>query len=154
MYLLPRLIVKGSQIKPDPDLPFDKQLELFEIFSTREIQRIVTALSRLLDCSVSVVEPNALPDPECQREAILWELEPVGYLEAKNANTNQLRGAADIFVILLKEAVRFRMASDLHLETVVADFDALQKRHIRAGSAHEQSEVFLYEDHLQMMRCA
>ena len=109
---------------------FDRQLQLSEIFPGKKLEEIKRALSRALDCDIEVVEPGTADKPHCNRVEILWDLEPLAYMESPEATTDQLKGCVEIFLLLLKEAVRYRMASDLHTETVHADYESLQEKHL------------------------
>lgn len=108
---------------------FDRQLQLSDIFSTKELDRISLALSSILDCEVEIVEPEAAVRSNCQRVEILWEIETIAYIQSRNATLKKLAGCVELFLILLKEAIRYRMASELHQETVAADFATLQEKH-------------------------
>ena len=108
---------------------FDRQLQLFEVFSQKELDRIKQALSLTLNCEVEVVEPGTAAQPDYRRVEILWELEPIACVESRLATPDQLKGCAEILLLFLKEAVRYRMASEIHLETVSADYEALQQKH-------------------------
>jgi len=108
---------------------FDRQLQLSEVFSENDLDRIRRALSLALNCDIEIVGPGDSPKPGLRRQEILWELEPIGSLESRTASPDQLKGCAGIFLLLLKEAVRYRMASELHVETMIADFEALQEKH-------------------------
>lgn len=111
------------------DIQFDRQLRLKDIFSEQERHRLQADISRLLGCPVEIVEPEAPARPGWLRAPIYWELEPIGYLEAENGGREQLDGAVDLLILLVKGAVRYRMASDLHLEAALADFKALRTKH-------------------------
>ena len=108
---------------------FDRHLQLSEVFSEKDLDRIKRALSLVLNCDIDVAEPGTTGKPNCQRIEILWELEPIACVESHEATPGQLKGCGEIFLLLLKEAVRYRMASELHLETVSADYEALQEKH-------------------------
>ena len=111
------------------DMQFDRQVRLKELFPERELARLQADFSVLLGCPAMIVDPDTPPSPGRQRAPINWELEPIGYLEAENASREQLRGAVDLLVLLVKGAVRYRMASDLHLEISKDDYETLQKQH-------------------------
>jgi signal transduction histidine kinase len=108
---------------------FDSQLELSEIFTENDLARIKQALSLAFSCTIEIVGLGTNAKPGWRRVEILWELETIAYLESAQATTVQLKGGADIFLLLLKEAVRYRMASKLHTETIIADFEVLQEKH-------------------------
>jgi len=109
--------------------PFDRQLQLSEVFSEKELDRIKRALSLVLNRTVEIVEPGTSRALDCQRVEIPWALEPIAYLESRDATLDQLKGCVTLFLLLLKEAMRYRMASELHMETVVTDYEVLQEKH-------------------------
>ncbi|WP_084456313.1 sensor histidine kinase [Desulfogranum mediterraneum] len=108
---------------------FDRQFTLKEIFSVQKMKRIEQALSALLGCQVVLLDLETVPDPDAQHVEILWELEPIAYLASPSAQLDQLRAGAELILILLKEAVQYRMASELHLETIASDYEVLQEKH-------------------------
>lgn len=108
---------------------FDREFRLHELFSSQEITRLRSSISLLLNCAVDLVDPEAPCKPGWRRTPINWEFEPIAYLEADNATDDQLNGIIAFLLILVKEAVRYRMVSDLHLESTMADFEALQTKH-------------------------
>jgi signal transduction histidine kinase len=117
---------------------FDRQLRLHELFSNQEIARLQEAISRLLNCSVEIVASDAPGNPGWRRLAINWEFEPIGYIESDNAGEEQLQGVVGLLLILVKDAVRYRMVSDLHLESAAADFEALQTKHTELRKSEKQ----------------
>lgn len=119
------------------DARFDRQLQLTEIFSEKDLERIKQTLSLAFSCAIDIAGPETIARPGWQRAELLWELEPIACLESQQATPDQLKGCADIFLLLLKDAVRYRMASELHTETIHADFAALQEQH----TALQESET-------------
>ncbi len=117
---------------------FDREVRLTELFGERELARLRASFSRLLDCPVEIVGPKADARPGWRRAAINWDLEPIGYLEVEEISDERLAGALDLFTVLVKGAMRYRMASDLHLETVRADFEALQQKHAQLQRSEQQ----------------
>lgn len=117
---------------------FDRQIGLKELFQEQELLRLQANFSSLFGCPVAIVGPAVPPGPGRQRVAINWELEPIGYLEAEDASREQLAGAVDLLVLLVKEAMRFRMASDLHLETVRNDYEILQQKHAELSLSEQK----------------
>jgi len=59
--------------------------------------------------------------------ALSVQIEPIAYLEAENGDT--LKNVALLLEQLFKSSERYHMASDLHLESVHADYEKLQKKH-------------------------
>ncbi len=122
----------------DDEVYFDRQPRLHDLFSNQDLARLRSAISRLLNCPVVILDLNTPGNPGWQRIAINWDLEPIGYLEADKAGREQLEGIMGILQLLLKNAVSYRMVSDLHLETTVSDFDALQKKHVELQKSEKQ----------------
>jgi len=120
------------------DNRFDRQVRLSEVFSGNDLDRIGRALSLALQAEVAIVGPETAARPDRRRVAITWELEPIAYLESAEATAEQLQGGVTIVLLLLKEAVRYRMASELHLETVHADYEALQAKHAELQRSETQ----------------
>lgn len=120
------------------DHHFDRELRLSELFSSQEITRLRTTISLLLNCAVDLVEPEAPCKTGWRRSPINWEFEPIAYLEADNATDDQLQGVVAFLLILVKEAIRYRMVSDLHLESTMADFEALQIKHNELRKSEQQ----------------
>ena len=116
---------------------FDRRLQLGEIFTAKDLARIERALSGALNCEIAIVAPDGAKKLGDQRVAVPWELETIAHLESREATPVQLKGASALLVLLFKEAVRYRMASELHMETVIADYQALQEKH----AALERSET-------------
>ena len=117
---------------------FDRTLLLSEIFSKQDLDRVERALSLALGCGVEIVKPGAVRKSNCSRVEVLWELEPIAHIQSRQATPEQLQGSADILLLLLREAVRYRMASDLHLETVHADYESLQEKHLALQKSETQ----------------
>lgn len=117
---------------------FDREMQLSEVFSVKELDRIKRVLSFALNCDVEIVGPETARNAGCERIEILWELEPIAFIESRKATVDQLKGCSEVFLLLFKEAVRYRMASDLHTETVSADYEALQEKHKELQKSEKQ----------------
>jgi signal transduction histidine kinase len=117
---------------------FDREMQLSEVFSANELDRIERVLSLALNCDVEIVGPETARNSGFGRIEILWELEPVAFIDSRKATADQLKGCSEIFLLLFKEAVRYRMASELHIETVSADFEALQEKHKELQKSEKQ----------------
>jgi signal transduction histidine kinase len=117
---------------------FDREMQLSEVFSANELDRIERVLSLALNCDVEIVGPETARNSGCGRIEILWELEPIAFIDSRKATAEQLKGCSEIFLLLFKEAVRYRMASELHIETVSADFEALQEKHKELQKSEKQ----------------
>jgi len=113
---------------------FDRDLCIGDLLQGIDIGRLGRSLAALLgedfrltgtDGSVIAGRAEAAP---ARRVPLQVELEPVAFLEA-DADEEALRAAAVIVQLLLRSSVRYHMASDLHLESVHADYEKLQKKH-------------------------
>src|SRR3569833_817329 len=71
-----------------------------------------------------------------RRVAVRGELEPLGHLEAA-APEEHLRTAAQLLEFILRNAARYRMAADLHLETE----QKKNRKHEHRHEALQQSEA-------------
>ena len=114
---------------------FDRDLSLRELLAGIPLDKLAAGLRALLGADFrlatekgeGVLGAESLPHG-AQRAPLRLELEALGYLEA-GVGDDKLRAAADLLELLLKSAARYRMASDLHVEAVHADFEALQQEH-------------------------
>lgn len=114
---------------------FDRDLSLRELLAGIPLDKLAAGLRALLGADFrlatekgeGVLGSDSLPQG-AQRAPLRLELEALGYLEA-GVGDDKLRAAADLLELLLKSAARYRMASDLHVEAVHADFEALQQEH-------------------------
>ena len=112
---------------------FDREPELRELLSGTGLEKIGEDLGRLLGEDHALISASGeilLGKPGAGRAGvpIRLEIEPLGRLEA-GCGEDRLKGAAGMLLALLKCARRYRMASELHLEAVNADYEALQEKH-------------------------
>ena len=116
---------------------FDHEWRLAELLDAPMLQRLGSALSELAagDLAISDETGRVLwgvpADTSARREALILELEPIGYLSSATASASLLRSLAKLVVVLLRAQVRFKMASTLHLEAVAEDFETLKREHAR-----------------------
>lgn len=122
---------------------FDRELSLSELLGGINRDKLSLALGtlagtnfRLLDAGGIPLSGGATPAPDAVRLPLTLDLEPLGYLEGTGGE-NTLRAAATLLELLLRAALRYRMASTLHAEAVSADFEALQHKH----AALQESEA-------------
>lgn len=118
------------------DAAFDREWSLTELLDAATLERIGPGLAELLGGDVAVLDAEerllwGRLDPAARREALILELEPVGWLASHSAGPSALRGCRTLLLALLRAQIRFRMASSLHLEAVAADFDSLKREHAR-----------------------
>lgn len=128
-----------------PPLEFDRQLQLSDLFSTGELSEIQASLSSLLGQPVEITGPDSLPRPDFQRAGIHWEFEAIGYLESKDVSGLQLQAALNLLLILIKNGARYRMASDLHKETVRSDYQLLQEQHTALQESEKRYRLLAKE---------
>ncbi|MBC8317880.1 MAG: two-component sensor histidine kinase [Desulfobulbaceae bacterium] len=108
---------------------FDRQFQLQDLLSAADQERIASSLSLLLDRQVTLSGPEVPPPAGAVRSALQWELETIGHVDIVGGDEVQLKACVNLIVLLIKSAARFQMASDLHIETVHADYEALQQKH-------------------------
>jgi len=118
------------------DAGFDREWALAELLDAAMLERIGPGLAELLGGDVAVLDAEeqllwGRLDPAARREALILELEPVGFLASNSAGPTALRGCRTLLLALLRAQIRFHMASSLHLEAVAADFDSLKREHAR-----------------------
>lgn len=115
---------------------FDREWRIEELLDSATLQRIGPALTALLGGDAAIVDARggvlwgALANA-AQREPVKLELEAVGHLASASAAQAQLAAARCLLEQLLRTQIRYKMASNLHLEVVAADFDRLRLEHAR-----------------------
>jgi len=115
---------------------FDREWRLADLLDAAALARLAPALARLLGHDLAILDAaggvlwGALLG-EMRREALVLELEPIGFLASAGASPERLRTARDLLLGVLRAEVRFKMASALHLEAVVEDFASLKREHAR-----------------------
>ena len=117
-----------------PQNPFDRDLlidDLLKGIERRTLQKVLQALlgvsARIVDLQGTTVIGEADKMLEAVRIPLSIQLEPVAYLEASDPLATS--HVARLLEILLKSPERYLMASELHLESVHADYEKLQKKH-------------------------
>ncbi|NNM83241.1 MAG: two-component sensor histidine kinase [Burkholderiales bacterium] len=114
-------------------MSFDREADLSELLSGEGLESLGKSLAGLLGEDYALVSSKGewllgRAGEGRKSISIRLELEPLGHLEA-SCDEARLRGAAGLVTALLKEARRYHMASELHLEAVHADYEALQEKH-------------------------
>lgn len=114
---------------------FDREFTLNELLAGISHQRLGAALAALLGTGFrlssragEVLTGTAGDLPGAVRVAILHDLEPLGWLEAV-AEEDKVRAAATLLELLCHQGARYHMASELHIEVVRADYEALQHQY-------------------------
>ena len=108
---------------------FDREFTLSDLLSQSDLERIESSLSGLLGRTVTICGQETAAESGYKRIAIEWELEAIGFIAIENGTDQQLRAASALIQLLIKSAARFQMASDLHIETAHADYEALLENH-------------------------
>lgn len=120
---------------PSPNTHFDRERDLRELLSGIDRDKLLVGLEallgglRLLNSRQEIVLGDPTPQPGGSRAVLRGELEPIGFIEAVHAEQGQLNAAAKLLELLLVSSARYHMVSDLHLEAVHADYQALQQKH-------------------------
>src|SRR6185369_681020 len=128
---------------------FDREWRFEELLDPATLQRIGPALTALLGGDAAIVDARggvlwgALAN-ETRREPIKLELE-AGHLASASAGQAQLAAARCLLEHLLRTQIRYKMASNLHLEVVAADFDRLRLEHARLQESEARYKALAAE---------
>ena len=122
---------------------FDRELSLDTLLPPKDIGRLCSSLTMLLDSPVALLDLRGEVlagdrglDTADGVELVL-ELEPIGYLLAPRASPVARGAAASLVRQLLMARARYLMASSLHLAATQADYEELQ----RQNTALKESEA-------------
>lgn len=114
---------------------FDREFTLSELLGGISRKKLSAALATLLGAgfrlssSAGEVLAGTTDDlPGGVRVAVRHDLEALGWLEAVAAE-DQVGAAATLLELLLHQGARYHMASELHIEVVRADYEALQDQY-------------------------
>lgn len=132
-----------------PTPAFDREVTLSELLQLVPEENLQTALCGTVhdawwvtDCSGQVLcqrrgapAPGALPG-DTAKVPIRCGIDTLGYLHALPAAAPQVAMARPWLELVLRDAHMYRMAADVHLQAVNADYEALQRKH----EALQQSE--------------
>jgi signal transduction histidine kinase len=144
---------------------FDHEWRLRELLDTADCQKIGPALLQLLGGDLAITddtgyvlwEPStvgqaaaeaaaeAVAEPAARREPLILELEALGYLSSRTAETTALAAARRLVQSLLRAQMRFKMASTLHLEAVAEDFESLKREHARLSESEARYKALSEE---------
>lgn len=116
---------------------FDRAADLGELLRTMPPARLRDALDRTIGGAWRIVDPegqvvqasSAGLDGGELALPLTVEIDVVGRLLAPVARGEGARAAAQWLDLVLAGARRYQMASDLHLQAVHADYEALQAKH-------------------------
>jgi two-component system NtrC family sensor kinase len=115
---------------------FDREWSLVELLDEAALERLGSGLAQALGGDAAIVDAAGhtlwgLLSPDALQEALILELEPIGFLASRTASPNALRGSCSLLLAVLRAQIRFRMASSLHLEAVAADYETLKRQNAR-----------------------
>ena len=115
---------------------FDREWRIEELLNESVMKRAGPALNALLGGDAAITDADGhvlwgIPASDARRQPLVLELEPVGYLLGASASQTAMAGARSLLELLLRTEVRYKMASNLHLEAVAEDFESLRREHAR-----------------------
>ncbi len=123
---------------------FDRDLPLAELLRGVPRGRLDAALARtvgnawrLVDADGAIAAEAGPPVADPAAVPLRLDIDVVGQLQVPQARHAHAAVAVAWLEMVLASAQRYRMAADLHLETVHADYEALQRKH----AALQESEA-------------
>lgn len=116
---------------------FERALGLGELLSGIGRETLAAELGRALGRPIAVTAltgETVLGEPteageSVRRVPLRYDLEVVGYLQARECDEARLRALGRILEFFFQSSARYFLASELHLEVVQADFQALTHKH-------------------------
>lgn len=126
----------------EPAARFDRDLTLPELLGALPRNKLEHTLRATLGDNWRIVDDTGAPlmgqgTGEMTGVSLRIEFEPLGQLQARGVPPERIDTAAAWLQMLLAAACRYRMAADLHLEAIHADYEALQRKH----AALQESEA-------------
>jgi len=124
---------------------FDREWRIDELLDDVMLARVAPAIGVLLGGDAAIIDSQGrtlwgIATEGARRDPVVLELEPIGYLLSESATQPVLTAARSLLELLLRTQVRFKMASNLHLEAVAEDFESLRLEH-----AHLQESEARYK---------
>lgn len=124
---------------------FDRDISLAELLRAVPRTKLEAALSATIGdvwCiadadGTTLMDSGVTPVAGNIEFALRVDIETIGMLRAPDARRQQAGAAAAWLEMVLASANRYRMAADLHLEAVHADYEELQRKH----AALQESEA-------------
>lgn len=125
---------------------FDRDIPLAELLRAVPRARLEAALNRTLGNSWRIVEADGTPILAAGAEAaaamislpLRVDIEEVGSVQAPEARRAHAQVVVMWLEMVLASAHRYRMAADLHLEAVHADYEELQRKHAALQESEER----------------
>jgi len=114
---------------------FDRELDLEALLAGCDRDRLLAVLATLLGTPFRLVAADGgfacgeKLETVTGRAPVCIELEPVAYLEVQDTKEEQLQAAAGLVELVLRGVARYLMVSGLHSQTVLTDYEELQRRH-------------------------
>lgn len=135
--------------------PFDRDLALAELLDAVPRVRIEAALNRTMGETWRIVDNDGLPiwqghghaNEEEAAMPLSIDVEIVGRLLAPESCREEAYASARWLELVLTGAQRYRMAADLHMEAMHADYQALQDKH--AALQASESRFRELSEHLE-----
>ena len=115
---------------------FDREWRLDELLDPAQLARLGPPVQQLLGGDAAILDAHratrwGVLAGDARLQALILELEPVGYLASNTGSEPMLAACASLLTQMLRSQARFKMASTLHLEAVAEDFETLKREHAR-----------------------
>lgn len=125
---------------------FDREIELAELLSPKIAAKLHPALCatlgphwRILDAvGEQVLEGSDGTGSDPIDLPLSIDIEKIGSLIAFDVPRERVAGAARWIELMLAAEYRYRMAADIHVEAVNADYAALQRKHAQLQESEQQ----------------
>lgn len=119
-----------------PRNQFDRDLNIHDLLKGIDTKKLYLVLKNILGESISLIDTNNKTifgdyseAKDVKRIPLTVQIETIAYLVCDNEDESIINNIALLLEQLLKSSERYHMASDLHLESVHADYEKLQKKH-------------------------
>jgi signal transduction histidine kinase len=137
------------------NLPFDRDMELKELLDPSLAKKLAPLLDRTFGPRWRILDPGGaclmgngnVPGDDAAEAPLRLDFEVVGKLSVSGGSNDEVQRLADWMELVLAGAYRYRMAADIHMEAVHADYEALQKKHadLQASEARYRELAFELE---------
>ncbi|HZX33651.1 MAG TPA: ATP-binding protein [Rhodocyclaceae bacterium] len=133
---------------------FDREWVLGELLPAKEQEKAGAALATLLGGDFAILDPAGAVlwgrlAEGAEREPLVLELEPIGYVAAR-VPAASLRSAAALIRQILSARSRYILAADFHNEAVNADYEALKASETRYKALSQALEQRVREQVAQI----